>query len=489
VTAGIVRTPPEAPRPEHGVASKGWFRRMMHGLLRVLIGYELDAIAADVRRHDDEARASLQGHLETRIDQAAAASAELREAFLHVRSEFEEVRDRRVGAIEERLGRIETDAVGDLLRELERLRDQVIPEFSIRLQRELEALRDERVPRVEATLGGLDRSLNDLQEVVERRLRAIESRVDGREQDAGAQTARIDALAGSLRGVQDSAAEVRDQRLPAFNARVDALIGALHADLEATAGLLDRMIQHEPLKVMSDSTIEAALPEALAAASRRFLDTFRGPAEEISARLGTMLPLLVGHAPVLDVGCGRGELLDLVRAAGENGRGIDGDPAMVAACQRRGLAVTQGDAVAAVEAWEPASLGAVTAIHLLEHLPAVAWMRFVAAARTALRPGGILVVECPNPESLRVGAELFWLDPTHRVPIHPQALEFVLRGVGFEIIESLRLHPFPPDQSLLRPGQDEAVAELAARLDLWLSGPRDFRIVARRPDDVIAAPC
>jgi len=116
-------------------------------------------------------------------------------------------------------------------------------------------------------------------------------------------------------------------------------------------------------------------------------------------------------------------------------------------------------------------------------------MRFVAAARTALRPGGILVVECPNPESLRVGAELFWLDPTHRVPIHPQALEFVLRGVGFEIIESLRLHPFPPDQSLLRPGQDEAVAELAARLDLWLSGPRDFRIVARRPDDVIAAPC
>lgn len=454
--------------------------------MRVLIGHEVDALAAGVRRREDEARESLRHHIESRIDQADAATAEVREAFLRVRSEFEEVRDRRVGAIEERLGLIETDAVTGLLRELEQLRDHVIPELASRLQRELECLRDDRVPRVEATIEGLHRAVSDLQKNIERRTSAIESRVDDRERDAGTQAVRIDAIAGLLGGVQESAAELRDQRLPAFNARVDSLIGALHADLEATAGLLERLIQGEPLRVASDPVIEAALPDALAAASRRFLDTFRGPAEEISARLGTLVPLLSAHAPVLDIGCGRGELLDLVRAAGRDGRGIDGDPAMVEACRRAGLSVTQGDAVNALEAWAPASLGAVTAIHLLEHLPASAWMRFVVAARAALRPGGILVVECPNPESLRVGAELFWLDPTHRVPIHPQALEFVLRGVGFEIVESLRLHPFPPDQSLLRPGQDAALAELAARLDTWLSGPRDFRIVARRPVEVIS---
>jgi O-antigen chain-terminating methyltransferase len=154
---------------------------------------------------------------------------------------------------------------------------------------------------------------------------------------------------------------------------------------------------------------------------------------------------------------------------------------MVAACRRLGLAADVGDALEALRAQKKGSLGGVTAIHVFEHLTAAAWMSVVEAASAALRSAGVLLVECPNPESLRVGAGLFWVDPTHRVPVHPQALAFVMRSLGLEVVETRLLHPFPPDQALAAKSQPDAVRELASRLDAWLSGPRDFLVIARKP--------
>jgi len=110
-------------------------------------------------------------------------------------------------------------------------------------------------------------------------------------------------------------------------------------------------------------------------------------------------------------------------------------------------------------------------------------MRLLAAAARALRPGGRLLVECPDPRSLRVTGELFWLDPTHRAPIHPEAMAFVARAVGLEVAEIRGLHPFPPEQALAERGQSAEVRRLAERLDAWLSPPRDFLLVARKPAD------
>jgi hypothetical protein len=76
---------------------------------------------------------------------------------------------------------------------------------------------------------------------------------------------------------------------------------------------------------------------------------------------------------------------------------------------------------------------------------------------------------------------LFWADPTHRAPVHPDALAFVAKAVGLEVVEVRRLHPFPPDQALANSAQPEPVRELASKLDAWLSGPRDFLLVARKP--------
>jgi hypothetical protein len=108
-------------------------------------------------------------------------------------------------------------------------------------------------------------------------------------------------------------------------------------------------------------------------------------------------------------------------------------------------------------------------------------MSIIEAAGAALRRGGILLVECPNPESLRVGAGLFWCDPTHRAPLHSAALAFVMHALGFEVVETRYLHPFAPEESLARPDQTPEVGELARRLDHLLSGPRDVLVIARKP--------
>jgi len=293
--------------------------------------------------------------------------------------------------------------------------------------------------------------------------------------------AGLGRLESATEGVQAFGEELRDHRLPVLSARVDALVASLHEDLAATAGLVERLAQREPLRIELDGASEERLPTAIAAASRRFMDSFRGAREEILARVGEYVPLLEGAAPVLDLGCGRGELLQRLGEAGVEARGVDSDPAMVAACRRLGLEVAELDALDALRAAPKSGLGAVAAVHVLEHLPAARWTALVVAAAEALRPGGVLLVECPNPESLRVGADLFWIDPTHHAPVHPEAVEFVARAAGLEIAERRRLHPFPPEQALADPALPAPVRTLAGRLDDWLSAPRDFLLVARKP--------
>lgn len=310
------------------------------------------------------------------------------------------------------------------------------------LQNEVESLRDRRVPHIEGDLVRMQRAIEAVQALAE---------------------------------------ELRDRRLPALAARTDALVERLHEELSVLGGLLDRLVQGEPLRVAVEPEGEAGLPAAIAAATTRFADGFRGEQAEILGRVSEYLPLLSDAAPVLELGCGRGELLEALRDAGVKAHGVDSDPAMVAACRRLGLAAEVGDALETLRARKAGSLGGVTAIHVLEHLPAATWMSVVEAAAAALRRGGVLLVECPNPDSLRVGAGLFWMDPTHRAPVHPQALAFVMRALGLEVVETKLLHPFPPEQALAKASQPEAVRELAGRLDAWLSGPRDFLVVARKP--------
>ncbi len=482
----------------------------------------LGARVAAVREETERlgrAHAEFERHLDTRIGQSLAELADLRDAFLTVRSEFEQARDRLLPELATRADGLAATAAA-LQGEIEALRDARVPQTEgtlarhqaslVTLSSEIEALRDHRVPQAEGALAQHQASLVELAaeietlrdrrvpqaeaglaalqgatEALQRELKELRDLRMVQAEDALTEIqAEVDRAHAVVEGVQVLSEEVRDERLPALSARVDALVAKLHEDLTATSGLVDRLLQREPLQVAVLPALETRIPAAVAAASQRFVDCFRGPREEILGRVAEYIPLLRATGPVLDLGCGRGELLEALRDAGVACRGVDNDPAMVASCHRRGLEASVGDALEALRGQAPASLGAVSAIHVLEHLPAGAWMSIVEASASALRPGGALLVECPNPGSLRVGGSLFWIDPTHHAPLHPEALAFVVRALGFETVELRLLHPFPPEQSLADPGQAQPLRTLAERLDAWLSGPRDFLLLARKPDSV-----
>jgi SAM-dependent methyltransferase len=156
--------------------------------------------------------------------------------------------------------------------------------------------------------------------------------------------------------------------------------------------------------------------------------------------------------------------------------------------------VVEGDVLDVLKAQPEGHLGAVTAIHLLEHLEPGRLLRVLQEARRALRPGGVFLAECPNPLSLRVGAALFWRDPTHVRPLLPDVLELFLETSGYEVSSVEFLHPFPQDQLFAAGALDVAddmspelaavyqrLAELSSRLDELLNGSRDFAVVATTP--------
>jgi 2-polyprenyl-3-methyl-5-hydroxy-6-metoxy-1,4-benzoquinol methylase/glycosyltransferase involved in cell wall biosynthesis len=163
---------------------------------------------------------------------------------------------------------------------------------------------------------------------------------------------------------------------------------------------------------------------------RRFEDLFRGSEETITERQRVYLPLLRDHAPVLDVGCGRGELLELLRGEDITARGVDLDAGMVARCTEKGLDVTLQDGVEALEAAQDASLGAVICAQVIEHLPYETFHRFFALAAQKLRPGGVLIAETVNPHA-QVALKHFWLDLTHEQPVFPEVALATAGLAGF----------------------------------------------------------
>lgn len=178
---------------------------------------------------------------------------------------------------------------------------------------------------------------------------------------------------------------------------------------------------------------------------RAFEDRYRGSRELIRSRLEVyqpfITPLLELHRPAaaIDLGCGRGEWLELLQDTGFQAHGVDMDTGMLASCVKRGLSVSLADAVTHLRQLDDASQSIVSGFHLVEHVPFHVLETLVAEALRVLRPGGLLILETPNPENLVVGTHSFYLDPTHQRPIPPLLLAFVVSHVGFERMHILRL--------------------------------------------------
>ncbi len=218
---------------------------------------------------------------------------------------------------------------------------------------------------------------------------------------------------------------------------------------------------------------------------------YRGTDEEIAERLAIYLDDLKERSPVLDLGCGRGESLRILKENGIEAQGIDGNARMVAACREQGLKAEEGDLFEKLAGVEEGSLGAVVSFHVIEHLPPESLDRLVRLAWRALRPGGALILETPNPLSVVVAARNFWLDPTHQRPVHPESLRLSYALAGFDPVEFRALRPFSaeerlPEIDLARLPQEQGeladqVNRLRDRLDDVLFGEQDYAVVGVKP--------
>jgi 2-polyprenyl-3-methyl-5-hydroxy-6-metoxy-1,4-benzoquinol methylase len=211
---------------------------------------------------------------------------------------------------------------------------------------------------------------------------------------------------------------------------------------------------------------------------------FRGDADEIMARYRDLAARLVGCAPVLDIGFGRGEFLELLRELDVDAMGIEVDQGMVDAARNRGLRAEVGRAFEYLSALDDASLGGLVMIQVIEHLAPQQAVDVVRLAAEKVRPGGKVIIETVNPTSLITYANAFWMDPDHVRPVHPNFLRFLFGEAGFAHVEVLDRSPVAPDESLeLLPGDDELTKRLNAnfeRINALVFGPQDYAIVATR---------
>ena len=211
---------------------------------------------------------------------------------------------------------------------------------------------------------------------------------------------------------------------------------------------------------------------------------FRGDPEAVAAALAERyLDLLVANPPVVDIGCGRAELVEMLAKRGVEAIGVDTDPSMVAEARDRGLDVRQVDGNSFLRSREPGSLGAIIATHLVEHLEFADLVELLELAATRLRPGGLFIAETPNPTSLIVLGNSFILDPTHLRPLHPSLLTFLCEGAGFRDVR-LRFHAPASDYHLPMIDEPDAppwtkrINEAFAKLNQVLFGPQEYALIA-----------
>ena len=202
-------------------------------------------------------------------------------------------------------------------------------------------------------------------------------------------------------------------------------------------------------------------------------DRFRGTREEIKERFREYLPYVKAHAPVIDLGCGRGEWLDLLAESGIQASGVDNNGLQVEGCRARGLDVTEQELFVYLKSRPDDSAGAITGFHIIEHLSFNALMALMNEVLRVLRPGGVVIFETPNPNNVVVGSNYFYLDPTHRHPLPTELMEFLFKNHGFEKIEVLPLHPWES-------GRVAGEGQLAERFNGYFYGPMDYAIVGRK---------
>ena len=225
--------------------------------------------------------------------------------------------------------------------------------------------------------------------------------------------------------------------------------------------------------MLAQNETEVASAAEMDAFFAAFGDVFRGSPELIKDRLRVFLPIIRAAAltgPALDLGCGRGEWLDLMRESEIESIGVEQNQTLAANCRARNLRVIEADFMAFLEQSPPEHWRIVTGFHVIEHLGWPAWYGCLRQIHRALSPGGMMILETPNPANLFTAANRFYLDPTHRHPLPDELLAFAAKSVGFTGVEILPLHP----------AVDSGAGTNESAIVQVMNGPQDYALIARK---------
>jgi O-antigen chain-terminating methyltransferase len=317
-------------------------------------------------------------------------------------------------------------------------------------------------------------TLQEMQHQLQLRLNDVDEQQNRLSQDQknlrdlyGALEERQETIQSNLVGLQDRSTDLSARR-----------------DILSRADDLDRQ---SDVPAMHQKDIHARFPsrkEWQARMDTLFVDhagAFRGEFREIKERLSVYSPYIqdafnaAGQAPALDLGCGRGEWLEMLRDVGIPATGVDTNEELIAFCRSRGVAAVRGDLLDHLCTAPADSHSIVTAFHVIEHLAFNDWLQLINHTARILKVGGIAIFETPNPTNFFVGCRNFYLDPTHRRPIPHELLSFIVNASGLHAIQTLPLHAYPETMHLV-----ESDCPAVRFINQNFYGPQDYAVIARK---------
>lgn len=323
--------------------------------------------------------------------------------------------------------------------------------------------------------------LNSFLQSQQRALQAQQDSLDAHEFKVNAQRALLDEHQHAL--------EHKEQELKRLEAELNQE-RSTQQELRARLAHLER--QPRQVAASASSNAEASVVATVPAAASSgvpssipdsfylaFENRFRGDAETIRERQSYYLPILDSVAPLnaglplVDIGCGRGEWLNMLPTPFAR-IGIDLNSMNVEACIEQGLEAVQQDALVWLANQPENSVAAVSAFHVIEHLSFEQFNTLLDECQRVLAPGGVIIFETPNPENIVSAATHFYTDPTHIHPLPPAFTEFLVQFKGFSDVQIHRLNPIPREYAL---NED---SEVARRCDALFYGPQDYAVTASK---------
>ncbi|MBN3960656.1 methyltransferase domain-containing protein [Nostoc sp. NMS8] len=347
---------------------------------------------------------------------------------------------------------------------------------------------DERLVTLDNSIQGIDDSLNAIHTLITNWLTGIQERLDTLnrlvqeiDEHKNVVDARIERMGNQLITTDNCivTANVRIQETNEHYIRNDSY---LKNDLMQQKRLITVFLEDarkclpEPFSQKELETFVNEDMHFLDAFYVAFEEQFRGSREEILDRLKVYLPLIeqvkIGthESPILDVGCGRGEWLELLQESGYTARGLDINKVMVEQSRSRGFEVIEADVMVYVQSLPDSSLGMVTGFHIIEHLTFTKLMKFFSEVVRVLKPGGLAIFETPNPQNVLVGSCNFYFDPTHRNPLPSSMIKFILETQGLHQVKIINLHPYPESYKV-------SGSEVAERFNDYFYGAQDYAVV------------